>query len=66
LVKTAICPAIIEPNVATFASTEFFQTSTKRAELGLLCKIAFSRIHQHADLPDTISLLRAAKSLPRR
>jgi hypothetical protein len=61
-----IAPTIIDPDVASTDPPEFLKGLAERRDTQLPLPIAFSHLHQHADPPHSLRLLRPCRKRPRR
>src|SRR5258705_13434058 len=59
-------PAGVDPQVAAVAPAQLLQGLCERREAGLSFRIVRGPIHEHADAPDALALLRARRERPRR
>jgi len=53
-----------DPRVAAFATAQFLQPLQKRRDLDALLRIALTKLHEHADSPHLIGLLREPPRMP--
>ena len=57
-------PADVDPYVATVGPAQLLQPLQKRCEADLALRIVRGRIHEHADAPHPLALLRARRERP--
>ena len=58
-------PAGVDPQVAAVAPAQLLQGLCERREAGLSFRIVRGQIHEHADAPHPLRLLRARRQRPR-
>src|SRR5262249_13472188 len=61
-----IAPAIIDSEVASIRPAELLKALPKYSHAGADIRIAFRNRHQHADMTNSLRLLRARREWPRR
>ena len=66
VVGIARAPAIVDPHVAADRSSPFLQPLQERPEAGLRFRIVRGQVHEHADAPHPLGLLRPRRERPRR
>ena len=60
------CPASVDPNVAVLRPPEFLESVPECRHVGMCSRIVLGKVHQHADAPHALSLLRPRHHRPRR
>src|SRR5262249_39754846 len=61
-----LAPANVDPHIATLAPTQLLQRLQERRDLRLTFRIGGGHVHEHADAPHPLALLRACRERPRR
>ena len=61
----ARAPAIVDPHVAAVGPAQFLQPLQERRDAGLSFRIVRGQVHEHADAPHPLALLRARRERPR-
>ena len=64
-IDIVLAPACIDPHIAV-APAQLLQDLPERRYAGLTLWIVRGRVHQHADAPHPLGLLRARRERPRR
>jgi hypothetical protein len=64
-ISVASEPAIVNLDLAALGPTQLPERLPKRGNAGLSFRIAFRKIHQHADAPHALGLLRPHRDRPR-
>src|SRR5882757_9832354 len=59
-------PAGVDPQVAAVAPAQLLQGLCERREAGLSFRIVRGPIHEHADAPDAVALLRTRRERPKK
>jgi hypothetical protein len=59
-------PTVVDPHVAADSPAPFLQPLQKHANAGLSFRIVRGQMHEHADAPHTLGLLRGRRKRPRR
>src|SRR4029450_1037189 len=57
-------PAVLDPQVATDSPAPFLQPLQKRANASLSFRIVRGQMHEHADAPHPLALLRSRRERP--
>ena len=57
-------PACVDPHVAPYGPACLLQPLQERREAGLAFRLIGSRVHEHADVPHPLALLRARRERP--
>ena len=60
----ARCPAVVDPHVAAVGPAQLLQPLQERRDAGLSFRIVGGEVHEHADAPHPLALLRARRERP--
>ena len=64
-VDVTASPAVIDPEIAALAPTEFVETLPKRRNAPKCVRVVLGGRHQHANPPHSVALLRLRSKWPR-
>ena len=59
-------PAVVDPHVAAVGPAQLLQRLQERRDAGLAFRIVRGHVHEHADAPHALGLLRPRRERPRR
>ena len=58
-------PAVVDPHVAALSPAQLLQFLPERRNAGLRLRVIAGQVHEHADAPHALALLRRRRARPR-